>query len=133
MSRLTGLPVAEILNNTIEIAVRLSKDYNLVTLLKDASTIIAAPDGDYYINTSGNSALSKAGSGDVLCGLIAGFIAQKTSVFTAGVLGAYIHGKAGEAAALQKSLYGVTATDLIASVPLVINGLSAPQAGGSNA
>jgi NAD(P)H-hydrate epimerase len=124
MSRLTGLPVAEILNNTIETAVKFSKDYKIVTLLKDASTIIAAPDGDYYINTTGNSALSKAGSGDVLCGIIAGFIAQKTSVFMSGVLGAYIHGKAGEAAALQKSLYGVTATDLLEYVPSVINGLS---------
>jgi NAD(P)H-hydrate epimerase len=123
MSRLTGLPVAEILNTTIETAVRFSKDFNVVTLLKDASTIIAAPDGSYYINTTGNSALSKAGSGDVLCGIIAGFIAQNTGVFTAGVLGAYIHGKAGEAAALQKSLYGVTASDLLEYVPSVINEL----------
>jgi NAD(P)H-hydrate epimerase len=119
MSRLTGLPVADILNNTIETAVKFSKDFNLVTLLKDASTIIAAADGNYYINTTGNSALSKAGSGDVLCGIIAGFIAQQTSVFVAGVLGAYIHGKAGEAAALHKSLYGVTATDIIEYVSSV--------------
>jgi NAD(P)H-hydrate epimerase len=124
MSRLTGLPVTEILNNTIGTAVRFSKDYKIVTLLKDASTIIAAPDGSYYINTTGNSALSKAGSGDVLCGIIAGFIAQHSDVFTAGVLGAYIHGKAGEATALQKSLYGVTASDLLEYVPSVINGLS---------
>jgi NAD(P)H-hydrate epimerase len=124
MSRLTGLPISEILNNTIGTAVKFSKDYKIVTLLKDASTIIAAMDGSYYINTTGNSALSKAGSGDVLCGIIAGFIAQHSDVFTAGVLGAYIHGKAGEATALQKSLYGVTASDIIEYVPSVINGLS---------
>jgi NAD(P)H-hydrate epimerase len=123
MSRLTGLAVSEILNDAVGTAVRFANNYNVITLLKDASTIIAQADGAYYINTSGNNALSKAGSGDVLCGVIAGLAAQHQDAFTAAALGAYIHGKAGEAASLQKSLYGVTATDVLENIPLVINKL----------
>jgi len=113
MSKLTGLSIPEILDNIIEIAVKFSKDFNVVTLLKDAHTIIANPDGRYYINTTGCSALSKAGTGDVLTGMIAGYIAQGVPVFEAGALGAYYHGKAGEAAAVEKSCYGVQAGDLL--------------------
>ena len=121
MSRLTGLPVAEILSNTIDVAVRFAKEHNVITLLKDAHTIIANPNGKYYINTTGNNALSKAGTGDVLTGIIAGLIAQGSDVFTASVLGAYYHGKAGEAAALKKSCYSVMAEDLLEEAACLIN------------
>jgi len=121
MSRLTGLTVSGILDNIIDTAVGFSREYNVVTLLKDAHTIVANPDGKIYINTTGNDALSKAGTGDVLTGMIAGFIAQGSDVFTASILGAYIHGKSGEAAAISKSHYGVTASDLLNYIPSVIN------------
>jgi NAD(P)H-hydrate epimerase len=113
MSRLTGISVPDILNNTIETAVNFAKEFNVVTLLKDAHTIIANPDGKYYINTTGTNALSKAGTGDVLTGIIAGFIAQGLDVFSAGVLGAYFHGKAGEDAVGNGSCYSVMAGDLL--------------------
>ena len=121
MSRLTGLPVTEVLNNTIGVAEKFARDLNIVTLLKDAHTIIADPNDRYYINTTGNNALSKAGTGDVLTGLIAGFIAQKTDIFTASALGAYYHGKAGEKAAAKKSCYSVMAEDVLAEIPYVMN------------
>jgi len=120
MNRLTGLPVSEILLNTIDTAVRFAKEFNVVTLLKDAHTIIANPNGKYYINTTGNNSLSKAGTGDVLTGIIAGFIAQGSDIFTASVLGAYYHGKAGESAALKKTSYGVMAEDVLAEVACII-------------
>jgi NAD(P)H-hydrate epimerase len=123
MSRLTGIAVSDILNNTIDTAVKFSKEFNIVTLLKDARTIIAKPDGNYFINTTGSNALSKAGTGDVLAGMIAGFIAQGSDVHTAGILGAYIHGKSGEEAALHKSNYGVTASDLLEYIPEIIKKL----------
>jgi NAD(P)H-hydrate epimerase len=120
MSRLTGLAVSGILDNTINTAVEFSKEFNVVTLLKDAHTIIAHPNGTFYINTTGNNALSKAGTGDVLTGMIAGFIAQGPEIFTAAILGAYIHGKSGEAAAVNKSHYGVIASDVLDTVPAVM-------------
>ncbi|MDR0324325.1 MAG: NAD(P)H-hydrate dehydratase [Treponema sp.] len=131
MSRLTGLTKGEILDDTVRTAVDFAKEYNVITLLKDARTITANPNGDFFINTTGNNALSKAGTGDVLAGLIAGFISQNLSeklpgkqadreVFTASVLGAYIHGKAGEAASAELSNYCVTASDLFKYIPQII-------------
>jgi len=141
MSRLTGISVSEILNDVTGTAVRFAKEFNVVTLLKDAHTIIANPDGRYFINTTGNNALAKAGTGDVLTGMIAGFIGQKrlrasglqasdskegaldifNDVFTAAALGAYYHGKAGDAAAAEKSCYSVMAEDVLTEIASVIN------------
>jgi NAD(P)H-hydrate epimerase len=134
MSRLSALAsfgkrtIPEILDNTIDTAVRFSGAFNVVTLLKDARTIIAHPDGRFYVNTTGNNALSKAGTGDVLSGMIAGFIAQGADPFFAGVLSAHIHGRAGEAVAVRKSRYGVIASDLLECIPYVINGITTQQA-----
>ncbi|MDR1839523.1 MAG: NAD(P)H-hydrate dehydratase [Treponema sp.] len=131
MSRLTGLTVAGILDNPVEAAVDFAKKFNVVTLLKDAHTIAAHPNGNFFVNTTGSNALSKAGTGDVLAGMIAGFIAQGSSanastnadVFTAAMLSAYIHGRAGEAASQVMSNYGVTASDVLKFIPQVINTL----------
>ena len=137
MSRLTGLSVSEITDNTIDAAVKFAKEFNVVTLLKDAHTVIADPCGKYYINTTGSNALSKAGTGDVLTGMIAGFIAQgrclknSLDVFTASALGAYFHGKAGEAAALKKTRYGVMAEDVIEEAACIIGG-NVPCCGWAN-
>ncbi|MCL2265292.1 MAG: NAD(P)H-hydrate dehydratase [Treponema sp.] len=128
MSRLTSLSVPEILDDITGAAEKFAKDYNVVTLLKDAHTVIASPGGAVNINITGNSSLSKAGTGDVLTGMIAGFIAQSAAklsvldldVFTASILGAYFHGKAGEAACLKKSHYSVTASDVIDQIPVVM-------------
>jgi len=135
MSRLTSLSVSEILGDTITAASNFANEYNVVTVLKDAHTIIASPDGDININIIGNNALSKAGTGDVLAGMIAGFIAQfaakntaglinsgelKKKIFYAGILGAYFHGRAGEAACYNKSNYSVTASDIINQIPVVM-------------
>jgi len=123
MSRLTGVSVQDILENTVDTACKFSKKNNVVILLKDAHTVIAHPSGNYYINKTGNNALAKAGTGDVLAGMIAGFIAQGSDVFTASALGAYIHGRAGEAASLDLSTYSVTASDLLKYIPKVISRL----------
>jgi len=120
MSRLTNLSVPEILDDISDTAARFAKEYNTVTLLKDAHTVIANPDGEIFINTTGNNALSKAGTGDVLAGMIAGFTAQGVNVFKAGVLGAYFHGKACEEACLKKSNHGITASDIINNILIVM-------------
>jgi len=120
MSRLTNLSKEEILNDTAGAALRFSSEYNVVTLLKDARTIIANPQGEVYINTTGNNALSKAGTGDALTGMIAGFIAQGLNVFEAGILGAYFHGRSCEASCADKSNYSVTAADIIDNIAAVM-------------
>lgn len=112
MSRLTDIPTEDILNNTIEVAKEFSAEYNVITLLKDARTIISNPQKEIYINITGNASMAKAGSGDVLTGIIGSLLAQGTNPFMSATLGAYIHGRAGERASQQLGMYGVMASDL---------------------
>lgn len=113
MSRLTGLSIKEILDNPLDTALNFAKEYNTVTVLKDARTIIASPDGRAYINLTGNNAMSKGGSGDVLSGIIGAMLSQGLENFEAAVLGVYIHGLAGDKAAADMGHYGVLASDLM--------------------
>jgi NAD(P)H-hydrate epimerase len=112
MSRLTGLSVEDILSNTIEVAKAFSMKYKVITVLKDARTIIANPNGDVYINTTGNASMAKAGSGDVLTGIIGALLAQQVEPFVAAAVGAYLHGHAGELASQKLGMLGVLASDL---------------------
>lgn len=80
-------------------AVTLAARLEAVVLLKGASTVIAHPDGTVWINPTGNPGLAKGGSGDVLCGLIAGLLAQGLGAFHAAAAGAYLHGLAADLAA----------------------------------
>lgn len=112
MSRLTGISINDILCNTIEVVRDFSKKYNVITLLKDARTIIGNSQNEIYINTTGNSSMAKAGSGDVLTGIIGALLAQGVQPFISATLGAYIHGKAGEKASQKLGLYSVTASNL---------------------
>ena len=112
MSRLTGLSVAEILKDTINVAKDFAKENNVVVLLKDARTIIANPDGDIYINTTGNNSMAKGGSGDVLSGVIGALLAQGMPIFEGAVLGCWLHGVAGDLAAKEFGHYGVMASEL---------------------
>ncbi|MCL2351294.1 MAG: NAD(P)H-hydrate dehydratase [Firmicutes bacterium] len=127
MSRLTGLAVPDILDNAMSVAGEFARQFEVITLLKDARTIIASPSGHFHINTTGHDALSKAGSGDVLAGMIAGLAAQGADLFTACALAAYIHGRAGEAAATELSHYGVNASDLLRFIPKVMMELEKMQ------
>lgn len=112
MSRLSGIPVREILENTVDTAVDFAKKYNTIVVLKDSATITASPSGDIFINTTGNSALAKGGSGDVLSGIIGGFLSQGMEPFEAAYSGVFIHGLTGDIARDIKGSRSVSATDL---------------------
>lgn len=96
----------------------LAKLCNAAVLLKGARSVIAAPSGKVYVNTSGTPALATAGSGDVLTGLIAGEVAQAGGITTlaqaalSAARGAFLHGMAGELAQLKFGSRGVLADDL---------------------
>ena len=123
MSRLTGLDVSYISEELISVAGSFAKQYNVITVLKDAHTIIATPAGDIYVNTTGTPAMSKGGSGDCLTGTIAGLISQGLTPENAAVLGCYICGRAGELAAAEMSQYGVLAGDTARFIPAAIKNL----------
>ncbi|MGE4214520.1 MAG: NAD(P)H-hydrate dehydratase [Anaerotignaceae bacterium] len=112
MSRLTGIKVKDILNDTIGTALNFAMEYNTIVVLKEARTIIASPTGEVYINTTGNCAMAKGGAGDVLSGIIGGLLAQGMDAFKAAVLGVYIHGYCGDLAAQEMGHYGVLAGEL---------------------
>ncbi|MBQ0068944.1 MAG: NAD(P)H-hydrate dehydratase [Bacteroidales bacterium] len=86
--------------------------YDITIVLKGHYTMTIRPDGKIYINSSGNAGMATAGSGDVLTGVIASFIAQGYSPDLGVVLGVYIHGLAGDIAAQEHSEYGVMAGDI---------------------
>ncbi len=111
-SRLSGLSVEEIYNNAVNAAKNFSYEYNVTVLLKGAASVIAE-DGRVAINVRGNTALAKAGSGDMLTGLICGTIARGLSPFEAAVCSAYTLGLAAEIAASERTEYCVTTNDVI--------------------
>ncbi len=98
-ARLVGLSSAEVEERRFDLVAQYAAEWNVVLMLKGAPSIIAAPDGRVFINASGDDALARAGSGDVLTGLIGGLLAQGASALDAALLGAYVHGLAGTAAA----------------------------------
>lgn len=124
MSALTGLSKEEIQNNREEIAKKYAKEWNCVVVLKGAFTVIASPDERMTIIPVATPALAKAGTGDVLAGLITGFLAQKLNPYDAAVAGAYIHGKAGLLSAEKLgTTASVLASDVLDSIPQIISKL----------
>lgn len=123
LSRLMGVEVKEIQQNRAKWAWEASKEYDCIVLLKGHDTVIAVPSGKIFINHTGNSALSKAGSGDVLTGMIAGFCAQGISLEQAACCAVYIHGIASEVASKSLTEYGVLASDLLKYIPLAIKAI----------
>ncbi|MBU1262609.1 NAD(P)H-hydrate dehydratase [bacterium] len=121
-AHLLGKTVDEIEQDRIGVAERLSDNYNISVLLKGARTIIVS-EGQTYINPTGCSGMAKAGSGDVLAGMIAALIGQGTSIKEAAVLGAYLHGSAGEEAVAKKTEYSIIASDIIDHIPEAIKRL----------
>lgn len=111
-SRLSSLSVSEINGNRLKCAEDFSREYGCTLLLKGAGTVIADKGRSVCVNTTGNSALSKGGSGDVLSGMIASFVSQGASLYHSAIIGAYLHGLAGESLALQLSEYGVLPSEI---------------------
>lgn len=124
-SRLVGRPVSEVVAGRLAFAQAFAKEQGVYVLLKGAGTVIASPDGRTAINTSGSSALAKGGSGDVLSGMLLSLLAQGVSPFEALMLGAYLHGCAGEKLATQYSACGVLPSDLPRAAAMYLTELEA--------
>jgi NAD(P)H-hydrate epimerase len=124
MSVLTGLPKEDVQNHREEIAVKYAKEWEHVVVLKGAFTIVASPDGHSMMIPVATPALARAGTGDVLAGLIVGFRAQGLGAYEAAVAGAYIHAQAGLLAADSLgTTASVLASDVLNSISEVISEL----------
>jgi hydroxyethylthiazole kinase-like uncharacterized protein yjeF len=113
----------EIEADRIETALSFAKKTKTFLVLKGAPTVTASPDGNAFINTSGNPGMATAGTGDVLTGMISGFLAQKMDPLEAAVLGVYIHGLTGDAVAGKKGQHSLIASDIIREIPAVLRSL----------
>jgi len=114
-SRLTGQEVAEVNADRIGTARLMARQWGVVALLKGAPTVVAHPDGSAWVNPTGGPALSTAGTGDLLTGLIAALMARGCGATEAAICGAFIHGLAGDLTSLRGS--GVKAGDVLLSFP----------------
>ena len=88
------------------------KRFHAVAVAKDARTVVCKEQGACYLNTTGNSGMATAGSGDVLTGVILGLLAQGMDAPEAATYGVYLHGMAGDLAAGLHTEYGVMAGDI---------------------
>ncbi|AOY76319.1 bifunctional ADP-dependent NAD(P)H-hydrate dehydratase/NAD(P)H-hydrate epimerase [Clostridium formicaceticum] len=120
MSRLTGLSIQEVNDHRLEVAKNFSEKWGVITLLKGARTVITDPQGQIFINRTGNPGMATAGSGDVLTGMITGLLSQGVEPLQAAIVSAYLHGKAGDRAAEELGEYSMLAGDIIDQVPFVI-------------
>jgi len=117
MARLTGKTNAEIVADRIDVAREFATRRHIITVLKGSRTIIAAPDGQVYVNPTGNAGMATAGSGDVLTGLVAGLLAQRPSEpLEATIAAVYLHGHAGDLAGNRLGMRSLVASDIIANL-----------------
>ena len=124
MAHLTGKSAKEINSDRLGTAREFSKEYNCITVLKGARTVIASPDGTAYINATGNANLASGGSGDVLSGMITGFISQSLSPVDAAIVGVYLHGLAADIYTETENQFSLSASDLLEYVPKAITKLT---------
>lgn len=112
MSRLLKCSVEEIKINRFKALETYTNEKGVVCVLKDSRTLVSGKGERTYVNLSGNSVLAKAGSGDVLAGLIAGLTVQGVSIYAGAVLGVHIHGRCGDLARDDKGKFSVLASEL---------------------
>ncbi len=117
MSILINKSVEEIKEDIINISRNLATRYRVILVLKDSRTIIALPNGEVFVNLSGNSALSVAGSGDILTGVIAAQFALGLSIEESARMGVFIHGLCGDLLKDSIGQDGVMAQDILNYLP----------------
>jgi NAD(P)H-hydrate epimerase len=121
MGRLTGKSSKDVLDDRINTARKFAVDNSVTLVLKGANTIVATKDGKVHVNSTGNAALSTAGTGDVLTGIIGGLLAQGLNTLRSCVIGTYIHGAVGDEISDKYGKAGIIATDLLGVIPSLIH------------
>lgn len=116
MARITGKTIEDIQNRRRDFAVKYAKHTGAVVILKGHNTVVTNGT-DVYLNATGNPGMATAGSGDVLCGIVAALVGQGLSPFAAAKLGVYLHGLAGDLALEEKGLHGIISSDMIELLP----------------
>jgi NAD(P)H-hydrate epimerase len=127
-AQLLGTEASTINRDRPASARRLAERTGCVVALKGAATVIAAPDGRMAINPTGGPALGSGGTGDVLLGMLVGFLVQAHDAYEATVLSVFVHGAAGDRISARSGTSGLLASELAAEVPATIAALRAEVA-----
>jgi len=127
MARLLKCSVKTVQEDRIGVAKKFAQENGVYLVLKGARTIIAEPQGNVYINSTGNPGLASGGTGDVLTGMIAGLVAQGYSFSEACRLGVCLHGHIADVLSRRLGQMGLTATDILERIPLAIKELLTPN------
>jgi NAD(P)H-hydrate epimerase len=120
LSHIMGQSVEKIDEDRIAVAQAVASEHGVVLVLKGRPTAIGFPDGEVYLNPTGNTGLATGGSGDVLTGLIAGFMAGGASPADAAVVGTYVHGYAADWLTRTRAERAILPTDLLEALPYAI-------------
>ncbi|MBU9710429.1 NAD(P)H-hydrate dehydratase [Bacillus tamaricis] len=121
MGRLTGLSTATIEKHRFEVSKTFAKTFGMYVVLKGPYTIVTSPSGMQWVNQSGNPSLAKGGSGDVLTGIILGFLLQHQSILEALCNAVFIHGKTADKLVKTQDGLSVTATDILGNIGKIIH------------
>lgn len=118
MARLIGSKASDVQKDRINIARQFAADHQLIVVLKGSRTLVVAPDGQVWVNVTGNPGMATGGTGDILTGMAAGLMAQNPkNVFEAVLCAVYLHGLAGDVARESMGEHSLTATDLLRFLP----------------
>ena len=128
MARLVGSSVEEVQANRIEVASQFAATRHLYVVLKGHRTIIATPEGHIFINPTGNPGMATGGTGDLLTGMIAAWLAQLLDAEAACRLAVFLHGAAGDLAEISVGQVAMTATDLMAHLAQALSRLTGKDA-----
>src|SRR5207248_777194 len=127
MARLVGSTIEEVQANRIDVAASFATTRHVHVVLKGHRTIIATPDGHIFINPTGNPGMATAGTGDVLTGMIAAWLAQLLDAEAACRLAVFLHGAAGDLAEADEGQVAMTATDVLAHLGGALTRLTNPE------
>ncbi|MGA8152280.1 MAG: NAD(P)H-hydrate dehydratase [Terriglobales bacterium] len=118
MTRLLGSSIAAVQRDRVNLARSFAQEHELIVALKGHRTLIALPNGEVWVNTTGNPGMSTGGTGDILTGMTAGLLAQNTARLAEAVIAAvYLHGLAGDVARETMGEQSLVATDLLGALP----------------
>src|SRR5271169_1670790 len=118
MARLAGCTIADVQKDRLGVARRFAREHELIVVLKGHRTLVARPDGEVWVNTTGNPGMATGGTGDILTGMVAGMIAQHSKdAFLAVLAAVHLHGLAGDVTRERVGEHSLVATDLLQGLP----------------
>ena len=127
MAGLLGLSVEEVQENRIKFARSVAVEQHLYVVLKGYRTVVATPEGNVFLNPTGNPGMATGGMGDILTGMIAAWFAQLLDAEAACKVAVYLHGLAGDLAEREKGQIAMTAGDLLERIGDASMALDAPR------